>query len=78
MNLQKTNDGDLVNFLKTGKRPAFEEIYRRYWYKLFAIAYHHTGIREEAEEIIQEIFSICGGGGPRQTSGTSTCTSLSQ
>lgn len=56
MNLQKTGDGDLVDFLKAGKRPAFEEIYRRYWYKLFAIAYHHTGIREEAEEIIQEIF----------------------
>ena len=36
--------------------PAFEEIYRRYWYKLYSIAYHQTGIREEAEELVQEVF----------------------
>ncbi len=43
-------------FLREGKIAAFEEIYRRYWYKLFGIAYHQTGVREEAEELVQDVF----------------------
>ncbi len=56
MNFKKSDDETLVSFLKTGRMAAFEEIYRRYWQKLFGIAYHHTGVKEEAEEITQEVF----------------------
>ena len=35
---------------------AFEEIYRRYWYRLYSLAYQQTSIREDAEELVQEVF----------------------
>lgn len=56
MNVKQLDDTHLVVFLQEGKIAAFEEIYRRYWYKLFGIAYHQTGVREEAEELVQEVF----------------------
>lgn len=56
MSLKQLDDERLVVFLREGKMPAFEEIYQRYWYKLYSIAYHQTGIREEAEELVQEVF----------------------
>ncbi|MPR35985.1 RNA polymerase sigma factor [Salmonirosea aquatica] len=56
MTLKQLDDERLVLFLREGKMTAFEEIYRRYWYKLYSIAYHQTGIREEAEELVQEVF----------------------
>lgn len=56
MNLRQFDDTRLVEWLQEGKVNAFEEIYRRYWYKLFGIAYHQTGVREEAEELVQEVF----------------------
>jgi RNA polymerase sigma-70 factor (family 1) len=56
MTLKQLDDERLVDFLREGKMPAFEEIYRRYWYKLYGIAYHQTGIREKAEELVQEVF----------------------
>ncbi|WP_254560030.1 RNA polymerase sigma factor [Dyadobacter diqingensis] len=56
MILKQVDDERLVLFLQEGKMSAFEEIYRRYWYKLFGIAYHQTGVREEAEELVQEVF----------------------
>ncbi|MBU1822349.1 MAG: RNA polymerase sigma-70 factor [Bacteroidetes bacterium] len=46
----------MVVFLREGKMPAFEEIYQRYWYRLYSIAYQQTGVREEAEELVQEVF----------------------
>lgn len=54
--MRQLDDERLVMFLQEGKITAFEEIYRRYWYKLFGIAYHQTGVREEAEELVQEVF----------------------
>ncbi|WP_428659723.1 RNA polymerase sigma factor [Runella sp.] len=54
--MKQLDDGRLVEFLQEGRISAFEEIYRRYWYKLFGIAYHQTGVREEAEELVQEVF----------------------
>ncbi|HAO48568.1 MAG TPA: RNA polymerase sigma-70 factor [Runella sp.] len=56
MTMKQWDDERLVEFLREGKIPAFEEIYRRYWYKLYGIAYHQTGVREEAEELVQEVF----------------------
>ena len=56
MIVKKLEDEQLVLLLQEGKIHAFEEIYRRYWCKLFGIAYHQTGVREEAEELVQELF----------------------
>ena len=53
---KRFTDEQLVESLQIGKEKAFEEIYLRYWYKLYAIAYHETGTREEAEELVQDIF----------------------
>ncbi len=49
-------DEELVDFLIKGNASAFEEIYNRYWYRLFGMAYQETGTREEAEEIIHDVF----------------------
>jgi RNA polymerase sigma factor (sigma-70 family) len=50
------SDEQLVDFLVQGSEKAYEEIYNRYWYNLFAIAYHETGTKEEAEELVHDVF----------------------
>ena len=39
-----------------GDREAFNEIYQRYWLKLFQIAVRKVSVQEEAEDIIQDLF----------------------
>ena len=56
MRLTKYSDEELVGLLGEGNNQAFEEIYRRYWYRLFGVAYHETGTREEAEELVHDLF----------------------
>ncbi len=56
MNQKMLGDEQLVLLLHEGKMSAFEEIYLRYWYKLYCIAYNQTGVQEEAKELVQEVF----------------------
>lgn len=49
-------DEQLVMKLSEGNKIAFGEIYDRYWYKLFCIAYHQIGTKEEAEELVHDLF----------------------
>lgn len=35
---------------------AFNEMYKRYWKKVYATCYHYVQNREEAEEMTQEVF----------------------
>ncbi|WAC13823.1 RNA polymerase sigma factor [Dyadobacter pollutisoli] len=49
-------DEQLVIQLQESNKRAFEEIYDRYWYKLFCISYHQVGSREESEELVHDIF----------------------
>jgi RNA polymerase sigma-70 factor (family 1) len=56
MKYSQLNDEQLIDFLKEDDKRAFEEIYRRYWYKLFGVAYHETGAKEEAEELVHDLF----------------------
>lgn len=49
-------DIELVAILKSGDKIAFEEIYNRYWDKLFSIAGHKLDQLEDAEEVVQNIF----------------------
>lgn len=49
-------DQQLVDFLRDGSDKAFAEIYNRYWFKLYSIAFHQTGTKEEAEELVHDVF----------------------
>jgi RNA polymerase sigma-70 factor (family 1) len=53
---KKQTDEQLLIQLVAGKSSAFEEIYRRYSFKLYSIAYHQIGVQEEAEELVQDVF----------------------
>jgi len=49
-------DIELINSLAEGDESAFQEIYRRYWYKLYSVAARKAELEEDAEEIVQDIF----------------------
>jgi len=51
------SDEELLNRLLHGNREAFEDIFIRYWYPLFKVANSRIKSREEAEEIVQDIFA---------------------
>jgi RNA polymerase sigma-70 factor (ECF subfamily) len=42
--------------LRAGSGVVFEQLYNRYWTKLFSVAYNYTRSRETAQEIVQEVF----------------------
>jgi len=50
------SDQQLVSLLKDGDQAAFTEIYRRYKALLYIFAYKRIGQREEARDIIHELF----------------------
>jgi RNA polymerase sigma factor (sigma-70 family) len=51
------DDDDLVKaFQLNADIRAFEEIYKRFWFKLYTAAFKRTTSRQEAEELIQTIF----------------------
>ncbi|WP_175632641.1 RNA polymerase sigma factor [Pedobacter ghigonis] len=55
-NFDKLTDADLIILLKQGNEEAFVEIYQRYWEMLLNSAYQRLRSREDAEEVVQEIF----------------------
>ena len=50
-------DALLVKLLRTDDVEAFQEIYRRYWHILFVIARRKLYCQENAEEIVQDLFT---------------------
>jgi len=50
------SDAQLISHIKNGDQGAFTEIYRRFWDKVFAVAYHRLANQAEAEEVVQEVF----------------------
>ena len=46
----------LIAGLKKGSKEAFDEIYRRYAGRLLAYCVQYTKCREDAEEIVQDVF----------------------
>lgn len=46
----------LIADLKKGSKEAFDEIYRRYAGRLLAYCVQYTKCREDAEEIVQDVF----------------------
>lgn len=52
------SDSELVARLKAENdaRPAFTELYNRYWKKLLALAVYKLQSHQEAEEVVQDVF----------------------
>ncbi|RZK08580.1 MAG: RNA polymerase sigma-70 factor, partial [Flavobacterium sp.] len=55
--LKKLSDEDLVELLKSGEAPAFEELYNRYWASLYNAAAKRLSSGEVAEELVQDFFT---------------------
>lgn len=51
------NEQDLLRNLRLGKEEAFEQIFKEYWHSLYKVARSKVRSHEEAEEIIQQVFS---------------------
>lgn len=51
------SDEELLALLKKDDIAAFEEIYNRYWDKLYVAAYKRLRFREGSEEIVQDFFT---------------------
>src|SRR5215217_7454074 len=51
-----SSDADLVSYLTTGDEHAFQEIYDRYWHKLYRLAMSKVGCQENAKEVVQDVF----------------------
>lgn len=51
-----TSDTDLLSLLETGDERAFQEIYDRYWHRLYKMAASKVGCQENSKEIVQDVF----------------------
>lgn len=51
------SDDQLLELFEIGDAIAFEEIYNRYWLKLYSSAYKRLNKREQAQEIVQDLFT---------------------
>ncbi|MGY0041302.1 RNA polymerase sigma factor [Pedobacter sp. NJ-S-72] len=50
------SDNELATLITTDDEAAFNEIYKRYWERLYVAARHRISDSYEAEEIVQDIF----------------------
>lgn len=50
-------DDELVQLLSQNDQKAFESIYNSYWERLYAMAYNRLGSKENAEGLVQDIFT---------------------
>jgi len=50
------SDKELLQLIHDGDRVAFYQIYERYCKGLYAFVYTYTKLKEDAEEIVQEVF----------------------
>lgn len=51
------SDNALLELLKDQELNAFEEIYRRYWKRLYSMSYKRVQSREISEELVQDVFT---------------------
>lgn len=57
MSYSVLEDNELFNRVRLSDAKAFDEIYLRYWRKLYALAFYHLKDSEAAEDIVQEVFT---------------------
>ncbi|RPD49882.1 RNA polymerase sigma-70 factor [Hymenobacter sediminis] len=50
-------DAALLDAMQTDEEGAFGELYKRYCYRLFSVAYQKLKSREVAEELVQDLFA---------------------
>jgi RNA polymerase sigma-70 factor (family 1) len=53
----KYTDEKLLELLRQNSNPAFNEIYSRYWQKLFSVAYNRLKDTPSAEDIVHDVFT---------------------
>jgi RNA polymerase sigma-70 factor (ECF subfamily) len=56
LDLTRHTDKELIELLQQGDQSAFDSLYRRYWRKLYLLAYQKLRSRELAEELVQDLF----------------------
>lgn len=56
-NFENITDSELSGFLKEDRADAFEEVFNRYWSKLYSTAYKRIRNKEASEEIVQDLFT---------------------
>jgi RNA polymerase sigma-70 factor (ECF subfamily) len=49
-------DEELVAATRSGDELAFESLFKRHQRRIFALAFRYTGVREDAEDIVQQTF----------------------
>jgi RNA polymerase sigma-70 factor (family 1) len=54
--LNRLAEPDLIYLVKSGNRKAFEEIYERYWLKLYKTAHNRIKSPNDAKDIVQDLF----------------------
>ena len=50
-------DNELVDQLREGSGAAFEQIFKKYWQRLYRLALNKLQTAQEAEEVVQELFA---------------------
>lgn len=51
------SDPELTELIKSGDKLAFTELYKRYWSVIYAHVYKMLRDRDDAQDIVQEVFS---------------------
>ncbi|MGH2644910.1 MAG: RNA polymerase sigma factor [Chitinophagaceae bacterium] len=54
--MKNTSDIMLIEEIRKGMVQAFDELYNRYWEKLYLTAYARLGNEEDAKDCVQELF----------------------
>jgi RNA polymerase sigma-70 factor (ECF subfamily) len=54
---EELSDGELTTVIRTQNIEAYKELFFRYQKKLFAYIFHLVGSRDDAEDILQNVFS---------------------
>lgn len=49
-------ENELVTLIRQSDREAFNEIYERYWLKLYKVAFEKIKSSDEAEDLVQDLF----------------------
>jgi RNA polymerase sigma-70 factor (ECF subfamily) len=50
------SDIELFKLFQSGNTAAFDELYERYWEKLYLVAYRKLNSEEDAQDIVQNVF----------------------
>ncbi len=57
MNIEVLPNDKLLELLRSDRQAAFNEIYRRHWQTLYAIAYNRLRDQQKSEDAVHDVFS---------------------